>query len=640
MSVNFLASPNTQINGTYTGVAYVLDSIGGFSIDQTFSQIQLSNGLPISKYNVSEAIQIKYNVRTMNEKIGVIKDQNNDQVLQVIYYDPMNENLIDDFGNIKDTVTVTSSDFLKSLTTDNIISMGKMSTLYNDFNYTVMQYFGAPAGFSSVFQNVSQFSINQGIFDASAFVSLVNSITFDNATGSVITPLNGYFTIKNLNSHLRFICGSNVFGNRPTNGYNGSSYTPFNGFMSGDLIYIPNGISITLNVGIEAEPYNFPSNKGTLNLKSVDSMINYSKPQMNIHKVTTSTITDITQTYSVPILIVLQNLDTFSFTNFGNNWSNPTAIVPIQQPGAPPPPDLNHQNWLCISMSSLGQYQNVAESSGNVFVSSDYGATWTFAVNIGIGDKKKHINNSVSIGSSETGLYQTVSNGISIFVSNDFGSTWNKTFDLGNSNVYVSVSLSGKYQLVLSCGDSFYTSSDYGQTWNRFNDTESFVYNSIQSFPFGGVSMSFTGQYQTIVSQSVYVSNDYGQTWTNAFDEFSDFNWQSVSVSSDGLYQTAVESTGNIFISNDYGVTWNPVLEDLVINKQWTAVSISANGNFQTAIEFGGTVYLSSDYGVTWKQSEDPKLQNKNWVDVSISANGQYQTIVEYGGGIYTSSLV
>jgi len=640
MSTTYLTSPNTKINGKYTGVAYVLDSIGGFSIDQSFPQIQLSNNIPISQYNVSEALQIKYNVRTMNEKIGVIKDENNANVLQVIFYDPENQNLIDDYGNIKDSVTVSSFDFLHGLGNSNIISMGKMSTLYNDFNYTVMQYFGAPAGFSSVFQNVGQFSANQGIFDASAFIQLINSITFDGITGSSISPLSGYFTVNNLNSHLRFICGSNVFGNRSPNGYNGNNYTPYNGFMPGDLIYIPNGISITLTVGIEPELYTPISNKGPLNLHSVDSFVNYSNPQANIHKVTTSTVTDITQTYSVPILIVLDDLDTFSFTNFGNNWTNPTLTPINPTPGSPPQPNLNNQNWLCISMSSLGQYQNAAESGGTVYVSSNYGANWTYAVNIGIADKINNTNNSISIGCSETGLYQTVSNGLSIFISNDYGVKWRNVFALGNSDVYVCVSLSGKYQIVLSCGDSIYTSSDYGNTWSRYNDTESTIYNAIQTFPSGGVSMSFTGQYQTIVSENIYVSSDYGKTWKDVFGDFSDFNWQSVSVSSDGHYQTAIESTGDIYVSNDYGVTWNPVVADLVSNKQWNAVSISANGNFQTAIEFGGTVYLSSDYGVTWKKSSDPKLQNKDWVDVAISANGQYQTIVEYGGGIYTSSLV
>jgi photosystem II stability/assembly factor-like uncharacterized protein len=635
MSTTYLTSPNTQVNGVYTGVAYVLDSIGGFSIDQSFPQVQLNTHLPILQYNISEALQIRYNVRTMNEKIGVIKDQNNDKVLEVIYYDAINQNLIDDYGDIKDSVTVSSLDFLHNLTTDNIISMGKMSSLYSDFNYTVMQYFGAPAGFTSVFQNVGQFSANQGIFDASAFISLVNSITFDGVTGSIISPLQGYFTVKNLNSHLRFICGSNIFGNRKPSGYNGSNFTVFNGFMPGDLIYIPNGISITLNIGIEPELYMPISNKGPLNLRSIDSMVNYSKPQTNIHKVTTSSITDIKQTYSVPILIILENLDTFSFTNFGNNWT-----TPIQQPPSQYIPDLTKQKWMCVSMSSLGQYQNVAEAGGSVYVTNDYGATWGHAVNIGVSDKQTNTNNTMSIGSSETGLYQTVSNGLSIFISSDYGVNWRKTFSFGLSDVYVSVSLCGKYQSVLSCGDSIYTSNDYGVTWTRYNDTESSLYNAIATFPAGAISMSFTGQYQTIASESLYVSTDYGETWTDAFGEFSDFNWQCVSISSDGLHQTAVESTGDIYISNDYGVTWNPVLSDLVTDKQWTSVSISANGNYQTAIEYDGTIYLSSDYGVTWKQSTDSRLQNKKWIAVAISANGQYQTVVEYGGGIYISSLV
>lgn len=635
MSNTYLTSPNTLINGKYTGVAYVLDSIGGFSIDQSFPQVQLNNGLPISQYNVTDAMQIKYNVRTMNEKIGVIKDQYNNQVLEVIYYDASNQTLVDDYGNNKESVTVSSTDFLKNLITSNIISMGKMSSLYNDFNFTVLQYFGAPAGFSSVFQNVSQFSINQGIFDASAFINLVNNITFDGITGSVISPLDGYFTVNNLNSHLKFICGSNVFGNRPVNGYNGTNYTPFNGFMPGDLIYIPNGISITLSIEIEPEPYSHISNVGPLNLKSIDNMVNYSKPQNNIHKITTSTITDITQTYSVPILIVLENLDTFSFTDYGNNWTNPTVITPGQTT-----PDLNNQKWLCISMSSLGQYQNVAEEGGNVYVSNDYGSTWNHAINIGVSDIVNNTNASISIGSSETGLYQTVSNGSNIFISSDYGNTWKNVYSLGKSDVYVSVSLCGKYQTVLSCGDSIYSSSDYGKTWNRYNDEESSLYNAIETFPTGVVSMSFTGQHQTIVSENIFVSNDYGQTWVDVFDDFSDLNWKYVSISSNGQYQTAVESTGEIYVCNDYGVTWNPINDELVSNKQWTAVSISANGNFQTAIEYGGTIYLSSDYGVTWKKSNDVKLLNKNWIDVAISANGQYQTVVEYGGGIYTSSLV
>ena len=85
----------------------------------------------------------------------------------------------------------------------------------------------------------------------------------------------------------------------------------------GDLIYIPNGISITLTVNIEQEPYDPINNVGPTNLSSVDHLINYSESRANIRKQTTSSITNITQTYSVPILVVLTNDDVGAFDDYG-----------------------------------------------------------------------------------------------------------------------------------------------------------------------------------------------------------------------------------------------------------------------------------------------------------------------------------
>ena len=302
MSTYYLTPNNIDpSSNAYTGLAYVFDSSGGFAVDQSFPQINLNTYSPVAQYDVTEAIQIKFSVRTLNEKIGVIKDLSNEAVLKVLFFNVLNETLS------HDSVTVSTNDFLNGIKTSNIVSMGKMSSLYRDFNYTVMEYFGAPYGFSSVFANATDFDANNGIFDSTTFINLINGITFDGGTGSVVSDLSGYFTVNDLNKHLRFICGTNVFGNRPPSG----NYGLTNGFMAGDLIYIPNGMNITLSVAVEPEPYSPPDNVGPTNLHSVDSIINYSEPQYNIHKVTTSTITNITQSYSVPILIIVDNEDRF-----------------------------------------------------------------------------------------------------------------------------------------------------------------------------------------------------------------------------------------------------------------------------------------------------------------------------------------
>ena len=608
----YYLTPNDQVNGTYRGLAYVFDSSGGFSVDQSFPRINLNTYLPIAQYDVTDALQIRFSVRTFNNKIGVIKDQCNNEVLEVLYFDVSSETLSSDF------IHISTDEFLEGITTKNIVSMGKMSTLYSDFNYTVMEYFGAPYGFSSVFENATDFNANNGLFDASAFINLINGISFNGVTGSVISDLSGWFQVNELNKHLRFCCGTNVFGNRDPEGNFGLP----NGFMAGDLIYITNGINVTLKLGVEPEPYLPINNVGPINLDSVDDFINYSDQQANIHRVTTSSITDITQSYSVPILIILDNIDTFNFGNFGNFWVDTAA-------------SLGKKNWLSISISSLGQYQSAIEETGGIYISDDYGITWRK-----IYQMPPNYSNSIAI--NETGQYQTASNGLQIFISANYGLTWREVYSLGANKIYVSISLNGKYQAVLSPGDSLYSSSDFGNTWTRFNDANSDLYNSISSFPMGGISLSFTGQYQSIASEDIYVSNDYGATWigVNKNAPFNDHNWVGIAISTTGQRQTATDSGGDIYISNDYGVTWKMIASPNVQDRLWQAIAITANGHYQTALEYGGTIYTSSDYGETWSASTDTNIANKNWQCVAMSANGQYQSIAEYGGSIYVSQLL
>jgi photosystem II stability/assembly factor-like uncharacterized protein len=620
MSNIYYLTPNLHPDGAYSGLTYVFDTSGGFTLDKSLPQATL-NASPIAQYDVTDALQLKFNVRTLNNKIGIIKDSSNSSVIEVCYYDSNQDILVNDQGEITDSVTINTTDFLSGLNTSNVVSMGKMSTLYSDFNYTVLEYFGAPQGFSSLFSNTSLFDTNTIIFDASGFINLLNGITFDPSGGSVISDLSGYFTVNNLNSHLRFVCLTDFFDNRPsTDTYN---YNITDGFMAGDLIYIPDGISITLTVNIEKEAPNH-SNFGSDNLNSINDVINYINPVDNVKKITTSSGTNITQTYSIPILIILENNDHFNFGNYGYVW------VDFGTPNG-----IGNKNWLSVSVSSLGEYQSAVDNQGDIYISSNYGVTWTLSYNIGE-------SYAISIGLSETGRYQTVSNGSNIFISNNYGINWNNVYTLVPNNIFLSVSLCGKYQSIISSGDSLYTSDNYGVNWTRYEDTFSDLYNSIETFPTGGISVSFTGQYQSIACESIYLSNDYGKTWNNAFADldFEDHNWDGIAISSTGQIQTATDSGGEIYRSQDYGATWQPILSINVLDKNWQAVAMSANAQFQTALENGGSIYITNDTGNTWMVSPDLGVTNKNWQSISVSANGQYQTAVVHGGTIYCSNLL
>jgi len=603
---SYYLAPNTQHNGIYTGECYVFDTCGGFIIDQNFSPIPLAPSIPVMRYDVTDALQLWFDVRTFNTRIGIIKDASNNHTISAVL-DGTGANLA------VDSVTISTNDFLQGITVDSVISMGSLSTLYSDFNKTVMTYFGSPLGFSSLFAGVDNFSVNGGIFDATAFINLINGNTF-NSEGSLISDLSGYFRVNDVNKNLKFVCTTNIFNNRPPN-----THSIRDGFVQGDLLFIPNGINIQLSIDIEAEPVGAPTNIGPLHLDASFSTFNYSYPQVNVYKTTSSTVTNITQNYEVPILIVLKNEPPNNTQLFGQHW----GLI------------YNHDlNWLAVSMSSNGEYQSAITDSGDIYVSNNYANTWFLKHNIGPAE-----SNCIAI--SQTGQYQTASNGEHIYVSNDYGNSWAITYSMGRSNIFLCISLTGQYQTIVSCGDTVYTSSNYGITWTAITDIDIDIYNSVETFPTAGLAMSYNGQYQTIVSEHIYLSNDYGRTWRNSNpqDDFDDRNWEGIAMSSTGQYQTAIDSGGDIYISSNYGNDWLYVNQSAVIDKIWQAIAMTATGQFQVVIEKLGSAYVSTDYGQTWSRSTEIIIDGRNWQALAMSANGLYMTIVEYGGGIYVSNL-
>jgi photosystem II stability/assembly factor-like uncharacterized protein len=604
------SSDTQQVNGS----SYVIEASGGYSIQQTFPEI-----LSPSEFYVQNALQIRVGADFLNQKIGITKDASNANVLE-IEYDTVNDKYV------TNSLTISAQELIKLARIDNIISMGSLSTLYSDFNYTVLEYFGAPYGFSSLFNGEENYNINNGVFDASALVHIINGGTFTFA-GSYVSDLSGSVNIQNITDIIRYTCDNNPFQNRDIS----DNYTVQDGFIENDLIYNSGGISITLSVDIEPEPYLPIYNVGPANLASIDASyntFNYTDNLTMVKKQTTATRLNITQIYTVPILFIVSNINDIVIEDFGMVWTNVVNE------------ELDNISWLSCSISSSGKYQTAVEEFGDIYISSDYGVTWTNSYNMGNAP-----TNCISM--SFSGQYQTASNGVNIMVSNDYGSTWTETYSVGSTQIFVCISLSGRYQLVISSGDSIYRSTDFGVTWNRYDNENTDIYNSIVSFPSIGVCMSYDGRYQTIVCENIYRSNDYGVNWSTTTiltDEdggiWDDHNWYGVSMSSDGRYQVTVEVIGEIYVSTDYGENWAKVDAPIVTDITWQAVSISANGQFMTAVAKGGGVYYSSDFGVTWTKNSNPDLDNKEWSCVAVSSNAQYQLAAVYGGSIYTSKLI
>jgi hypothetical protein len=117
---------------------------------------------------------------------------------------------------------------------------------------------------------------------------------------------------------------SNVFNNRdPVNGYtasdptNHANYGLGDGFFAGDLILVPAGTTITLNLGIDLEAYNPINNIGTNNVSAINELSNFTQKYLlptdagypgRYSEATTASLTKITRTLTAPLLIKLDDL--------------------------------------------------------------------------------------------------------------------------------------------------------------------------------------------------------------------------------------------------------------------------------------------------------------------------------------------
>ena len=275
----------------YTGIYYALEGLGGYDMEEGIHNVELIPSDTLNQYDVTGSVQIYMDVRFFNEKIGLYKDAYNQNILSSSF-NPITSHFP------QDTITISSNEFLQNVRIPNIISVGKLETLYVDFIQYVNNYFSYANGCSSIFNPASQIDINGGVFDANQLITILNGKTLDTATGQYVNDLSGSITILSINQMLQNLVLANPFNNRPD-----GSYTLRDGFIENDLIFIKTGIKISLNV-------NFVENGITINDLGVQIPKNdcycYKKGYFSTN--TTMTNTDITMTVYTPLLIKLINI--------------------------------------------------------------------------------------------------------------------------------------------------------------------------------------------------------------------------------------------------------------------------------------------------------------------------------------------
>ena len=277
--------------GVYATTVYAFGATDGFVMERQFDDITLRPADAISRFDVTDAVQVTVDAAVFNAKLGT--------------FDTVSDSFLIDDETV-DAITFTSDNFRTALaSTDDVISVGSLSTLYSDFKSYVGVYFGFNGGFETLFAAASEFTIDSDdLFEADSLVALINGAAAGEDPATPYTKImTGSITISNITKLLRYAVDSNCFGNRVPSGSAAADETNFgvnNGFLANDLIWVPAGITVTLKLAIDAESFNPINNRGPNYVQNTDST------EGNFESHTTATTTLITREVKVPMLIRLK----------------------------------------------------------------------------------------------------------------------------------------------------------------------------------------------------------------------------------------------------------------------------------------------------------------------------------------------
>ena len=295
----------------------------------------------------------------------------------------------------------------------------------------------------------------------------------------------------------------------------------------------------------------------------------------------------------------------------------------------------------CIS--STGQYMFVNSSSGNCYLSSNYGVSWSTSNPTGLPTTNNYVGSAMSV----TGSYILTAAYLGpVYLSSNNGSSFSAisasdisfgsavTGQLGS----VAMSSTGQYMLVASfiTYGLVYLSNNFGATgsWTKI----SALTQTVSGNGYRNCSISANGQYMMVVGQLVWLSSNFGKTWTTV-SYFPSFYYNGCSISSTGQYMwvTNESSSYQLNYSTNYGNTWTTVIGFSPLN----TVAVSGTGE-AVLIASSSQAYLMSNFtrdiiniSSTASFLSDASLNARLFVSKDASFGGN----IAVTGKINTSSI-
>jgi hypothetical protein len=292
-------------------------------------------------------------------------------------------------------------------------------------------------------------------------------------------------------------------------------------------------------------------------------------------------------------------------------------------------------NWNQVYVSYSGKYMTACIGTGSVYLSSDFGLTWTTTPGSGLQASANY--RGVAISGNELYMVACVVSG-SVYLSSSSSSYWlSQNIQLtqnwiktpgtglpGAANYYTcAMSGTGQYIATGITGGSLYLSSNYGVNWEIPSGTINGTYR--------GTSISATGQYIFIAAyqNSAQLSTSYGVYWTTNPGGIVNDNYGFSAISANGQYiLCTTQSAKKIILSSNYGANFfTPASVSSSLG--YYGCSMSASGQYMI-ISSSTVANISTSYGAYWS-STIGNLSITMFV-VAISGTGQYILIIPNTG--------
>jgi photosystem II stability/assembly factor-like uncharacterized protein len=292
------------------------------------------------------------------------------------------------------------------------------------------------------------------------------------------------------------------------------------------------------------------------------------------------------------LLVGVQDNGIFRSTNNGLSWKY-----------------VGLANTIVFSLAATKSGIVYAGSSDGLFLSTDYGASWTRIV------PSTFYTPAYPIAIDPQGNVFVVALGV--FRSSDGGQQWQKVLDLGASS-FAFDSLGNSY---LGAFNGIYKSTDRGVTWNE-SDT-GVVKTEVTGLVCNKKNQIFASVYQ----EGVYCSTSSGASWNRVNNGLRDLSVTAILLPSDSGIITATNS--GVFRSSDKGASWLQVIPSDYYGT-FTTLAKNRDG-FLFAGNWGQGLYSSSNSGVTWT-----RIPSRYYYVSSIASNNSGLVCVatwQYGVG-------